>query len=106
MSRRKNSSSDGCLMYIIPLCIIFAPILWVLKILSENLVAILIAVFVIGLIIALIVIIKKVADKNAAIEAERQRNLAIVNSSEPSPKLVSVPSSRTFANKEEETINL
>ena len=45
MSRRKNSSSDGCLMYIIPLCIIFAPILWVLKILSENLVAILIAVF-------------------------------------------------------------
>lgn len=106
MSRRKSSSSDGCLMYIIPLCIIFAPILWVLKILSENLVAILIAVFVIGLIIALIVIIKKVADKNAAIEAERQRNLAIVNSSEPSPKLVSVPSSRTFANKEEETINL
>ena len=81
-------------MYIVPLSIIFSPIILLLKFISENLVAVAVGLFVLVIVGAIAGIIKNALDKNAAKETERQRNLDMVNSSEPEPELIYVPSAK------------
>ena len=82
MSRRKNDFVEGCVGQLWPLFIIFAPIIYLLNFLLENIGIVLIVVLIVGAIIAIVAAANSAAKKRAAVEAERQRNLNIVNASE------------------------
>ena len=105
MSRRKNDFVEGCVGQLWPLFIIFAPIIYLLNFLLENIGIVLIVVLIVGAIIAIVAAANSAAKKRAAVEAERQRNLNIVNASEKKPTLISVPYGSSFSNKEESVVN-
>lgn len=107
MSRKRSSGSDsGCLVALFPLIIVLGIIGTVLKFIAENIGIILIVLAVVGAIIGIVVAINNATKKKEAEEAEKQRNLAIVNAPESKPSLTIIPTSSSFANKEEESVNL
>ena len=105
MSRRKNDFVEGCVGQLWPLFIIFAPIIYLLHFLLENIGIVLIVALIVGAIIAIVVPANSAAKKRAAAEAERQRNLNIVNAPEKKPTLISIPYGSSFSNKEESVVN-
>ena len=105
MSRRKNDFVEGCVGQLWPLFIIFAPIIYLLNFLLENIGIVLIVALIVGAIIAIVVAANSAAKKRAAAEAERQRNLNIVNATEKKPTLISIPYGNSFSNKEESVVN-
>lgn len=105
MSRRKDDFVDGCLAHSWPLLIIFAPVIYVLNFILENIGVVLIIAAVIGCIALVVSAVSSATKKREAEEAERQRNLSIVNAPEVKPTLISIPCSGTFSNKEERSIN-
>lgn len=107
MSRKRSSSSDsGCLVALFPLILVLGIIGTVLEFIAENIGIILIVLAVVGAIIGIVVAINNAAKKKEAEEAEKQRNLAIINAPETKPSLTNIPTSSSFANKEEESVNL
>ena len=107
MSRKRSSGSDsGCLVALFPLIIVLGIIGTVLEFIAENIGIILIVLAVVGAIIGIVVAINNATKKKEAEEAEKQRNLAIVNAPESKPSLTIIPTSSSFANKEEESVNL
>ena len=105
MSRRKDDFVDGCLAHSWPLLIIFAPVIYVLNFLLENIGVVLVIAAIIGCIALVVSAVSSAAKKREAEEAERQRNLSIVNAPEVKPTLVTIPYTGTFSNKEESSIN-
>lgn len=105
MSRRKNDFVDGCVGQLWPLFIIFAPVIYLLNFVLENVGIVLIAALILGAIIAIVVAITSAVKNQKAAEAERQRNLSIVNAPEVKPALISIPSGSSFSNKEESAVN-
>ena len=107
MSRKRSSSSDsGCLVALFPLILVLGIIGTVLEFIAENIGIILIVLAVVGAIIGIVVAINNATKKKEAEEAEKQRNLAIINAPETKPSLTNIPTSSSFANKEEESVNL
>lgn len=107
MSRKRSSSSDsGCLVALFPLILVLGIIGTVLEFIAENIGIILIVLAVVGTIIGIVVAINNATKKKEAEEAEKQRNLAIINAPETKPSLTNIPTSSSFANKEEESVNL
>lgn len=107
MSRKRSSSSDsGCLVALFPLLLVLGIIGAVLEFIAENIGIILIVLAVVGAIIGIVVAINNATKKKEAEEAEKQRNLAIINAPETKPSLTNIPTSSSFANKEEESVNL
>lgn len=107
MSRKRSSSSDsGCLVALFPLILVLGIIGTVLEFIAENIGIILIVLAVVGAIIGIVVAINNATKKKEAEEAEKQRNLAIINAHETKPSLTNIPTSSSFANKEEESVNL
>lgn len=107
MSRKRSSGSDsGCLVALFPLIIVLGIIGTVLEFIAENIGIILIVLAVVGAIIGIVVAINNATKKKEAEEAEKQRNLAIINAPETKPSLTNIPTSSSFANKEEESVNL
>lgn len=107
MSRKRSSSSDsGCLVALFPLILVLGIIGAVLEFIAENIGTILIVLAVVGAIIGIVVAINNATKKKEAEEAEKQRNLAIINAPETKPSLTNIPTSFSFANKEEESVNL
>lgn len=107
MSRKRSSSSDsGCLVALFPLILVLGIIGTVLEFVAENIGIILIVLAVVGAIIGIVVAINNATKKKEAEEAEKQRNLAIINAPETKPSLTNIPTSSSFANKEEESVNL
>ena len=107
MSRKRSSSSDsGCLVALFPLILVPVIIGTVLEFIAENIGIILIVLAVVGAIIGIVVAINNATKKKEAEEAEKQRNLAIINAPETKPSLTNIPTSSSFANKEEESVNL
>lgn len=105
MSRRKDDFVDGCLAHSWPLLIIFAPVIYVLNFILENIGVVLIIAVIVGIIALIVSAASSATKKREAEEAERQRNLSIVNAPEMKPMLVSIPYTGTFSNKEERSIN-
>lgn len=106
MSRKRSSSSDsGCLVALFPLILVLGIIGTVLEFIAENIGIILIVLAVVGAIIGIVVAINNATKKKEAEEAEKQRNLAIINAPETKPSLTNIPTSSSFANKEEESVN-
>lgn len=119
MSRNNNSGNSGCLVAFIIGYIILAIIGGL-----SNAVGPTAAWIIIGAVIFIVVLVvkssKKAAEeenkrqaaaaeqraKEQAAEAERQRNLAIVNATESKPYAPYISSSMSFSNKEEELVNL
>lgn len=107
MSRKRSSGSDsGCLVALFPLILVLGIIGTVLEFIAENIGVILIVLAVVGAIIGIVVAINNATKKKEAEEAEKQKNLAIINASETKPSLTIIPTSSSFANKEEEGVNL
>ena len=107
MSRKRSSSGDsGCLVALFPLILVLGIIGTVLEFIAENIGIILIVLAVVGAIIGIVVAINNATKKKEAEEAEKQRNLAIINAPETKPSLTNIPTSSSFANKEEESVNL
>lgn len=107
MSRKRSSGSDsGCLVALFPLILVLGIIGTVLEFIAENIGIILIVLAVVGAIIGIVVAINNATKKKEAEEAEKQRNLAIINAPETKPSLTNIPTSSSFANKEEESVNL
>lgn len=107
MSRKRSSGGDsGCLVALFPLILVLGIIGTVLEFIAENIGIILIVLAVVGAIIGIAVAINNATKKKEAEEAEKQRNLAIVNAPESKPSLTIIPTSSSFANKEEESVNL
>lgn len=107
MSRKRSSSGDsGCLVALFPLILVLGIIGTVLEFIVENIGIILIVLAVVGAIIGIVVAINNATKKKEAEEAEKQRNLAIINAPETKPSLTNIPTSPSFANKEEESVNL
>ena len=107
MSRKRSSSSDsGCLVALFPLILVLGIIGTVLEFIAENIGIILFVLAVVGAIIGIVVAINNATKKKEAEEAEKQRNLAIINAPETKPSLTNIPTSSSFANKEEESVNL
>ena len=83
MSRKRNSGSDsGCLVVLFPLILVLGIIGSVLEVIAENIGIILIVAAIIGTIVGIVVAINSASKKREVEEAERQKNLAIVNASE------------------------
>ena len=72
----------------------------------ENIQTILLLAVIIGVTIGLVFVIKSTAKILAQTKQEKHKNLAIANSTETMPELMSIPSSSQFANKEEEHVNM
>jgi len=107
LSRKRSSSGDsGCLVALFPLILVLGIIGTVLEFIAENIGIILIVLAVVGAIIGIVVAINNATKKKEAEEAEKQRNLAIINAPETKPSLTNIPTSSSFANKEEESVNL
>ena len=107
MSRKRSSSGDSaCLVALFPLILVLGIIGTVLEFIAENIGIILIVLAVVGAIIGIVVAINNATKKKEAEEAEKQRNLAIINAPETKPSLTNIPTSSSFANKEEESVNL
>ncbi|MGO5187080.1 leucine-rich repeat domain-containing protein [Oscillospiraceae bacterium LCP21S3_E10] len=107
MSRKRSSSGDsGCLVALFPLILVLGIIGTVLEFIAENIGIILIVLAVVGAIIGIVVAINNATKKKEAEEAEKQKNLAIINAPETKPSLTNIPTSSSFANKEEESVNL
>ena len=107
MSRKRSSSGDsGCLVALFPLILVLGIIGTVLEFIAENIGIILIVLAVVGAIIGIVVAINNATKKKEGEEAEKQRNLAIINAPETKPSLTNIPTSSSFANKEEESVNL
>ena len=107
MSRKRSSSSDsGCLVALFPLILVLGIIGTVLEFIAENIGIILIVLAVVGAITGIVVAINNATKKKEAEEAEKQKNLAIINAPETKPSLTIIPTSSSFANKEEESVNL
>lgn len=107
MSRKRSSSGDsGCLVALFPLILVLGIIGTVLEFIAENIGIILIVLAVVCAIIGIVVAINNATKKKEAEEAEKQRNLAIINAPETKPSLTNIPTSSSFANKEEESVNL
>lgn len=107
MSRKRSSSGDsGCLVALFPLILLLGIIGTVLEFIAENIGIILIVLAVVGAIIGIVVAINNATKKKEAEEAEKQKNLAIINAPETKPSLTNIPTSSSFANKEEESVNL
>lgn len=107
MSRKRSSGGNsGCLVALLPLILVLGIIVTVLEFIAENIGIILIVLAVVGAIIGIAVAINNATKKKEAEEAEKQRNLAIVNAPESKPSLTIIPTSSSFANKEEESVNL
>lgn len=103
MSRKRSSSGDsGCLVALFPLILVLGIIGTVLEFIAENIGISLIVLAVVGAVVA----INNATKKKEAEEAEKQRNLAIINAPETKPSLTNIPTSSSFANKEEESVNL
>lgn len=108
MSRKRSSSSsgnDGCLVALSPIIIVLGLIGGLLQFIAENIGIILIVAAVVGVIVAIVVAINNATKNKEQAEAEKQKNLAIVNAAETKPALTSIPSSTVFGSKEEEHIN-
>ena len=104
MSRKRSSSGDsGCLVALFPLILVLGIIGTVLEFIAENIGIILIVLAVVGAIIGIVVAINNATKKKEAEEAEKQRNRAIINAPETKPSLTNIPTSSSFANKEEES---
>lgn len=107
MSRRRNNSSgNGCMVALFPFLLVIGIIGVVLEFIVENIGIILVALAVVGGVVGVVVAINNATKKREAEEAERQRNIAIVNAAETKPNITIIPSSSYFAYKEEETVNL
>ena len=107
MSRKRSSSGDsGCLVALFPLILVLGIIGTVLEFIAENIGILLIVLAVVGAIIGIVVAINNATKKKEAEEAEKQKNLAIINAPETKPSLTNIPTSSSFANKEEESVNL
>ena len=107
MSRKRSSSGDsGCLVALFPLILVLGIIGTVLEFIAENIGIILIVLAVVCAIIGIVVAINNATKKKEAEEAEKQKNLAIINTPETKPSLTNIPTSSSFANKEEESVNL
>ena len=102
---RRRDGNDGCLVSLFPLLIVLGIILGIIQFIAENIGIILIVVAIIGATIWLIVANHNSNKEKEKAEAEKQNNIAAINASETEPSLISVPSSSSFANKEEEFVN-
>lgn len=107
MSRRKSSKSgnDGCMVALFPFLIVLGAIASVFQWLFENIGIVLIVVAIVGGVVGIVIAISDASKKKEAEEAEKQKNLAIVNGTEPRPSLSSIPTSTVFSSKEEEHVN-
>lgn len=108
MSRRRSSRSsgdDGCMVALFPVLIVLGLIIGIFQFIFENIGIILIVVAAVGAIVGIVVAINNATKKKEQAEAEKQKNLAIVNAPETRPSLTSIPSSTAFASKEEEHVN-
>lgn len=103
---RNSDAGSGCLVVLFPLIVVLGIVGSVLEVIAENIGIILIVVAVVGAIVGIAVAINSASKKREAEEAEKQKNLAIVNASETMPSLISIPSTTSFSNKEEENVNL
>lgn len=119
MSKNNNSGGSGCLVMFIVGYIILAIIGGL-----SNAVGPTATLIIIGIVIGIIVLISKLSKKASeeekirqaaqaerkakeqAAEAERQRNLRIVNAIEHKTQMLALPSSMSFSNKEEEYVNV
>lgn len=107
MSRRRNSSQSdsGCLVALFPIIMVLGIVGAVLQFIAENIGAVFIVLLVVGAVVGIVIAVNSASKKRQEAEAERQRNVDIVNAPERKPSLVAIPSMTGFSNKEEEAIN-
>ena len=79
---RNSDAGSGCLVVLFPLIVVLGIVGSVLEVIAENIGIILIVVAVVGAIVGIAVAINSASKKREAEEAEKQKNLAIVNASE------------------------